>query len=138
MKWIMQIFMGLQVFFYRMSGGKMGGKMGAGNILLLESVGRKSGKARTNPVMYVRDGGSYVVIASAGGGPTNPGWYYNLKAVKYTTIQVMSEKLQVSVEEADPERRKRIWAQVVSAMPQFKDYESRTTRTIPVLILTPR
>jgi len=138
MKYMMQFFTALHVFFYRLSGGKFGGRMGAGNILLLDSIGRKSGKARTTPVMYIQEGTSYVVAASAGGGPVNPGWYHNLRTAGSTTIQVMGNKMTASVVEADPVRRDQLWAKIVAAMPQFKGYETRTTRKIPLLILTPR
>ena len=137
MKVFMQLFMALHVFFYRLTGGKIGGKFGAGQVLLLDSVGRKSKKSRTNPVMYVRDGANYVVTASTGGGPVNPGWYYNLIASPHTRIQVMGQKLDVSVEEAKGDKRDQLWAKLITEQPQFKGYETRTTRKIPLLILKP-
>jgi F420H(2)-dependent quinone reductase len=137
MKSIMELFTMLHVFFYRLSGGVIGGQMGPGHILLIDSVGRKTGKPRTNPVMYIRDGDRYVVAASAGGGPSNPGWYYNLRAVSHTIIQVKDQKIPVSVEEAEPGKREILWAQLVTEQPQFKNYETRTTRKIPMFIFKP-
>ena len=136
MKIFMQIWMAIHVFLYRVTGGKIGGKMG-GDVLLLDTVGRKSGKQRTNPVMFFRDGGAYVITASAGGAPANPGWYYNLRAHPKTTIQVMGQRIHVTASEADQGERKRLWAKLVSLSPQFKGYETKTPRKIPMLLLKP-
>jgi deazaflavin-dependent oxidoreductase (nitroreductase family) len=137
MKVMMQLFIGFAVFLYRLTGGIVGGKMGSGNVLLLDSVGRKSGKARTTPVMYIRDGNNYVVTASAGGAPVNPGWYYNLTASPHTRIQVMGQKIDVSVEEAKGDKREQLWSKLIAENPQFKGYETKTTRKIPMLVLKP-
>jgi len=136
MKIFMQMWMAIHVFIYRLTNGKIGGRMGS-EVLLLDTVGRKSGKQRTNPVMFFQDGSAYVITASAGGGPANPGWYYNLQAHPQTTIQVMGQRIHVAASEADPVERERLWAKLVSQSPQFKRYETRTTRKIPMLILKP-
>ena len=136
MKIMMQMWMAIHVFIYRLTGGKIGGKMG-GEVLLLDTVGRKSGKQRTNPVMFFRDGGAYVITASAGGAPSNPGWYFNLRAHPQTTIQVMGKRIPVTVSEAEQGERARLWAKLVSLSPQFKGYETRTPRKIPMLLLKP-
>jgi deazaflavin-dependent oxidoreductase (nitroreductase family) len=133
----MNLFTAIHVFLYRLTGGMIGGKFGPGQVLLLDSVGKKTGKRRTNPVMYFRDGNNYVVTASAGGAVHNPGWYHNLKANPRTTIQVMGQKMTVTVEEALAQKREALWAQLVAQQAQFKGYESRTTRKIPMLILKP-
>lgn len=133
----MNLFTSFHVFLYRLTGGKIGGKFGPGQVLLLDSMGRKTGKVRTNPLMYIRDGNNYVVTASAGGAVRNPGWYHNLKANPRTTIQVMDQKMTVTVEEALAEKREALWAQLTTQQPQFKGYESKTTRKIPILILKP-
>ena len=138
MKVFMQLFTAIHVFIYRLSGGRLGGKMGTGQVLLLDSIGRKSKKARTNPVMFIRDKSNYVVTASAGGRPSNPGWYYNLVANPSTRIQVMGQVLDVAVEEARGEKREQLWAQLTRQQPNFKAYETRTTRKIPMLILKPK
>jgi F420H(2)-dependent quinone reductase len=137
MKIFMQIGMAIHIFLYRLTGGKFGGKMGGNEVLLLNAVGRKSGKQRTNPVMFIRDGGAYVITASAGGAPSNPDWYYNLRAHPQTTIQVMEQRINVTASEADPSERERLWAKLISQSPQFKGYETKTTRKIPMVILYP-
>ena len=136
MKILMQLWMAIHVFLYRRTGGKIGGKMG-GDVLLLDTVGRKSGKPRTNPVMFFRDGSAYVITASAGGAPANPGWYYNLRAHPQTTIDVMDQHIHVTASEADQGEHDRLWAKLVSLNPQFKGYETKTTRKIPMLLLKP-
>ncbi len=137
MKFLMQLFLNFHVFIYRLTGGKVMGSFGANPILLLDMVGRKTGKKRTTPLMYIRDGNNYVITASAGGADINPAWYYNLKGNPETTIQVLGNKINVIAQEASPDKRKRLWTQLTSLAPQFKQYEKKTKRTIPMFILRP-
>lgn len=134
---IFKLFMALQIFFYRLTNGKVMGSLNGMPLLLLDTVGRKSGKQRTNPLMFIRDGDNYVITASAGGAEKNPGWFYNLRANPKTTIQVMDRKLPVTAIEASPAERARLWASLVAQAPQFKGYETRTRRIIPMMILEP-
>jgi len=106
-------------------------------LLLLTHTGAKTGKRRTNPLAYFRDGDRYVIIASKGGAPTNPGWYYNLLANPRATIEVGNERLEVTAEPAGPPERERLWAMVIERTPAFKEYEKKTRRTILLVILTP-
>ncbi len=106
-------------------------------LLLLTHTGAKTGKRRTNPLAYFRDGDRYVVVASKGGAPTNPDWYRNLLAHPRATIEVGTERLEVSAEPADPAERQRLWALVTGRNPSFKEYQKKTRRTIPLVILTP-
>ena len=106
-------------------------------LLLLTHIGAKTGKRRTNPLAYFRDGERYVVVASKGGAPTNPDWYYNLLANPRATIEVGNERLEVTAEMAGPAERERLWAKVIERNPAFKEYEKKTRRTIPLVILTP-
>ena len=106
-------------------------------LLLLTHIGAKTGKQRTNPLAYFRDGDRYIVVASKGGAPTNPDWYYNLLANPRATIEVGNERLEVTAEPAGPAERGRLWAMVIERNPAFKDYEKKTRRTIPLMILTP-
>jgi deazaflavin-dependent oxidoreductase (nitroreductase family) len=137
MKFFFQLFMSLHVFIYRLTKGKVMSSMNGMPILLLDSVGRKSGKRRTNPLMFIRDGDSFVITASAGGAERNPGWYYNLRATPKTTIQVKDQIIPVTAVEAAPDERSRLWTKLVTEAPQFKGYESSTKRTIPMMILRP-
>ena len=106
-------------------------------LLLLTHTGAKTGKLRTNPLAYFRDGDRYIVVASKGGAPTNPDWYYNLLANPQATIEVGSEQLEVTVEPAGPAEREHLWAMVIERNPAFQEYEKKTRRTIPLVILTP-
>ena len=106
-------------------------------LLLLTHTGAKTGKLRTNPLAYFRDGDRYIVVASKGGAPTNPDWYYNLLANPRTTIEVGNERIEVTVEPAGPAERERLWAMVIERNPAFQEYEKKTRRTIPLVILMP-
>ncbi|MGZ8631280.1 MAG: nitroreductase family deazaflavin-dependent oxidoreductase [Actinomycetota bacterium] len=106
-------------------------------LLLLTHRGAKTGSARTNPLAYFRDGDDYVVVASKGGAPTNPDWYHNLLAHPDATIEVGTDELAVTARPADEQERVRLWAMITSTNPAFAEYEGKTARTIPVLILTP-
>jgi F420H(2)-dependent quinone reductase len=137
MKIIAQVGMAIWAFIYRLTGGAVMGSMGSTSLLLLDTVGRKSGKRRTVPLMYIVDDDRYVITASAGGAAANPGWYYNLRANPQTTIQVKDKKLAITAVEATPEERRRLWARLIAQAPQFKGYETKTRRVIPMMILKP-
>ena len=108
-------------------------------LMLLTTVGARSGEERITPVMYHRDGDRYVVIASKGGAPDHPGWYHNLKANPVARVEVGAEtgteKFEVRAREAEGEERDRIYADRVAVAPGFGEYERNTSRRIPVMIL---
>ena len=106
-------------------------------LLLLTHRGAKTGTERTNPVAYFRDGEDYLIVASKGGAPTNPDWYHNLIANPDAKVEVGTESFAVTARLADGEERSRFWKQITTANPAFAAYEDKTTRTIPVVILTP-
>jgi deazaflavin-dependent oxidoreductase (nitroreductase family) len=121
---------------FRTNSGKVGGPFAGRTLLLLHTVGAKSGQERINPVAYVKDGDRYVVIASKGGAPTNPDWYYNLVAHPVITVEVGTEKFQVRAEVADEPERSRLYEKMVEVMPGFAEYRKKTSRAIPVITLT--
>lgn len=126
------------VALYRASGGRLGGQLRKGApVLLLTTTGRKTGRQRTTPLLYVEEADRYVVVASAGGAPSHPAWYLNLRSNPTATIQVGSRKLAVTAETAGPEERARLWPRLTQMWPQYDDYEAKTRREIPVVILTP-
>jgi deazaflavin-dependent oxidoreductase (nitroreductase family) len=127
----------IHVFIYRLTGGRLGSEMRGFNVLLLNSVGRKSGQTRTNPLGYFVDGGNYIVIASNAGFDTHPAWYHNLKANPHTTIQVKSQIIKVKAETANSTERQRLWAELMKIAPGYADYEKQTKREIPVVVLRP-
>lgn len=122
---------------FRANGGKVGGGFAGRDLLLLHTIGAKSGQERVNPVAYVRDGERLVVIASKGGAPTNPSWYYNILAHPLLSVEVGSEQFQVRATVAEEPERTRLYDKMVAVMPAFAEYRVKTTRAIPVIILTP-
>jgi deazaflavin-dependent oxidoreductase (nitroreductase family) len=108
-------------------------------LMLLTTVGARSGEERISPVMYHRDGERYVVVASKGGAPDNPGWYRNLKANPAARVEVGAETgtetFEVRAREAEGDERDRIYAERVAIAPGFGEYERQTSRKIPVMIL---
>src|SRR5512133_2477959 len=122
---------------FRANAGKVGGNFAGRTLLLLHTIGAKSGEERINPTAYVKDGDRYVVIASKGGAPTNPDWYYNLLANPLVTMEVGTEKIKARAEVASEPERTRLYEKMVEMMPGFADYRQKTTRQIPVITLTP-
>ncbi len=121
---------------FRANGGKVGGPFAGKDLLLLHTTGAKSGQERVNPVAYIKDGDRLAVIASKGGAPTNPGWYYNIVANPLVSVEVGTEQFQVRATIAAEPERTRLYDQMVTVMPGFADYKLKTTRIIPVIILT--
>jgi deazaflavin-dependent oxidoreductase (nitroreductase family) len=109
------------------------------HLMLLTTVGARSGNDRISPVMYHRDGERYIVVASKGGAPENPDWYNNLKANPVARVEVGTatgtEKFEVRASEAKGEERDRLYAERVAIAPGFGEYERKTSRKIPVMIL---
>ena len=122
---------------FRASGGKVGGGFDGAPLLLLHSTGARTGQERVNPVVYLADDGRYVVFGSKAGADTNPDWYHNLLANPKTTIEVGTETASVTASLAEGEERQRLWEAQKAAMPAFEDYEHKTSRPIPVIILDP-
>jgi deazaflavin-dependent oxidoreductase (nitroreductase family) len=106
--------------------------------LILHTTGRKSGRTRKSPLIYGRDGDRYVVVASKGGAPENPGWYENLLAHPDVKIQVLDKVIPVHAHTATAEEKKRVWPIMTAEWPDYDDYQAGTKRDIPVVLLTPR
>ena len=123
---------------FRANDGKIGGQFEGAPLLLLHSTGAKSGQERVNPMMYLAVGDGYAVFASKAGADTNPDWFHNLRAHPQARIEVGSETLDVTARVLDPEEREPIWAEQKQRYPGFADYETKTDRVIPVVMLDPR
>lgn len=121
---------------FRANQGKVGGQYANRPLLLLTTTGAKSGKTYTNPLAYTKDGNRFVVIASFGGGPKNPSWYHNLVAHPEVTVEVGSERFQARATVATGEERQRLYDRQAEQMPAFAEYQKKTTRQIPVIVLT--
>jgi deazaflavin-dependent oxidoreductase (nitroreductase family) len=122
---------------FRANGGRVGGPFEGTSLLLLHHTGAKSGKSRINPLAYDRDGDRYVIFASKAGAPTNPDWYHNLKAHPEVTIEIGTEEIDVVASEAVGEERERLFRSQAARSPAFAEYQAKTERAIPVIILTP-
>lgn len=123
---------------FRANEGKVGGNFAGKPLLLLHTTGAKSGEERVNPVAYTKDGDKLVVIASKGGAPTHPDWYHNIVAHPEVTVEVGTEKIEATASIANEPERRRLYDEMIKIMPGFADYEKKTTRSIPVIVLTPR
>jgi deazaflavin-dependent oxidoreductase (nitroreductase family) len=121
---------------FRANGGEVGGRFAGRTLLLLHTTGAKSQQPRINPVACVKDGDQFVIAASKGGAPTNPDWYYNLVAHPDVTVEVGTEQIHVHATVAAEPDRTRLYQQMVAMMPGFAEYEQKTTRSIPVIVLT--
>lgn len=117
--------------------GRVGGMFEQMPLLLLHHTGARSGKARINPLAYQADDGRYVIFASKAGAPTNPDWYYNLKANPNVTIEVGPDTIGVLASEATGAERERLYRTQAERMPMFAEYAQKTARAIPVIVLTP-
>ena len=122
---------------FRANGGRVGGPFEGLPLLLLHHTGARSGAERVNPLAYARDGERYVVFASKAGAPENPAWYWNLRANPEAEIEVGTERLAVRAEDAQGQERERLYAEQAARVPQFAEYERKTDRAIPVVVLTP-
>jgi deazaflavin-dependent oxidoreductase (nitroreductase family) len=122
---------------FRANSGKVGGYFAGKSLLLLHSTGARTGKERVNPVAYVRDRDRLVIIASKGGAPTNPDWYYNIVANPLVSVEVGTDRFQARAAVTSEPERSRLYRKMVKMMPSFAEYEEKTTRVIPVITLTP-
>lgn len=123
---------------YRETAGEQGYHWHGTTILLLTTRGRTSGESRTTPLIHRADGDRWVVVASKGGAPANPSWFENLQANPDATIQVLGEKVPVRATTAEGEERSRLWALMTEVWPAYDDYQAKTDREIPVVVLTRR
>jgi deazaflavin-dependent oxidoreductase (nitroreductase family) len=123
---------------FRANGGKVGGVWEGRPLLLLTTTGAKSGQRRTTPVMYLADGDRLLVFATKAGAPTNPAWYHNLIAYPEVTVEVGTETYEATATSLTGDERDRLYAKQASLYPQFGEYQSRATRTIPVIALERR
>jgi deazaflavin-dependent oxidoreductase (nitroreductase family) len=127
------LIMNAYIALYRLTGGRFGGQ----NIVLLTTIGKKSGLPRTKPLFHIRDGGSYIVVASAGGSDKNPAWYANLTANPKVTLEDHGHTIAGVASTVSAEERPRLWQLIVAKNPNFRGYQKRTTRVIPVVRIQP-
>ncbi|HEX7521672.1 MAG TPA: nitroreductase family deazaflavin-dependent oxidoreductase [Acidimicrobiia bacterium] len=132
----MKVFTRFHNFWYKVLGGRVVGRWGKAPMLLLTTTGRKTGKARTTPLLYLPDGDDLVVVASWGGDDRHPLWYLNLQAEPHVEVQVGSEKQARVARTATKAEKARIWPELVAVYKQYDDYQKRTEREIPLVMLS--
>jgi deazaflavin-dependent oxidoreductase (nitroreductase family) len=120
---------------FRANGGKISGQFAGRPLLLLTTIGARSGQPRIAPLAYTTDGDHLVIIASKGGAPTNPDWYHNLLANPTVTVEVGSESFQAQAAVPSGQERERLFTQMAEQMPGFAEYQRNTSRQIPVVVL---
>jgi deazaflavin-dependent oxidoreductase (nitroreductase family) len=135
---LLELFWKIHPALYRWTGGRIGGSMMNLPVLLLTTKGRRSGEPRTRALMYLPKGDGFVVIASYLGEPRHPDWWLNLRADPRASIQVGGQRLDVAAREADGEERTRLWQEIVARQADYAEYQRRTDRRIPVVVLAPR
>jgi deazaflavin-dependent oxidoreductase (nitroreductase family) len=123
---------------YRETNGERGYHWRGTTILLLSTTGRTSAELRTTPLIHRTDGERWVIVASKGGAPANPSWYENLRANPEATIEVLGEEIPVRATTAQGDERARLWSLMCEVWPAYADYQAKTDREIPVVMLTRR
>jgi len=126
-----------QVDLYERSGGTQGTDMNGMPVIILTSLGARSGKVRKTPLMRVEHDGQYAVVASLGGAPQHPVWYYNLIANPHVELQDGPVRQDYQAREVQGAERDTWWDRAVAAYPDYAEYQKKTSRTIPVFVLTP-
>ena len=139
MNWdVLNRLIGVHTAAYRLTGGIVGHHIPfVPPMLLLDHVGAKSGRRRTSPLVYVEDGDNLALVASKGGHPRHPAWYHNLRANPETTAWWKGEKRRVQARDATGAERDRLWRMMAEAYPEYENYQRRTDRQIPVVVLEP-
>jgi len=133
--WVVPAVAALHRFLYRATGGRIGARAGSTTMLLLTTRGRRSGRLRETPLLYVEDGRRWVVVASNGGREREPAWWLNLKAEPRATVRVGRERHEVRARPATGEETRRLWPRLMDSYEFFDDYQGRTQREIPVVVL---
>lgn len=135
---VIRVMSALNVWAYRASGGRIGGRFLRGApVCLLTTTGRKSGQPRTAPLIYLADGPNVVLVASKGGMAKNPLWYGNLVAHPACTVEIGRERRSMRARTASAAEKHALWPRLVAVYRDYDDYQARTTRDIPVVILEP-
>jgi len=138
-KFVLRSFSALNTWIYRLSGGRWLGRVPSGApVCLLTTRGRKSGQFRTVPLLFLAEGDDLIVVASQGGAPQHPGWYFNLVADPQAEVQVGRRHFPVAARTVTAETKAALWPRLVTLYPPYETYQRRTTRSIPVVRLSPR
>lgn len=127
----------LFVSLYRLSNGRVGGHMAGLQVLLLTTIGRKSGVERTTPLGYFIQDGNYIITASNAGSDANPAWFHNLRANPRVKLEIQDQHFEAVAEVAPQEKRTPLWSKLISLSPYYANYTKKTNREIPMVVLHP-
>jgi len=125
------------VALYRLTHGKFGGRVQGLQVLLLTTIGRKTGEKRTTSLGYFMDDSNYIITASNAGRDTHPAWFHNLRANPHVRIEIKDRQMEAEAEVAPPKKRSSLWSQLISLSPAYANYAKKTRREIPLVILRP-
>jgi len=125
----------LHVSLYKLTGGRVGGSVFGAPVLLLSTVGRRTGRKRTTPLLYIQDGDNLVVVASNGGREKNPAWFMNIKQDPRTEVQIRGPRTVMRAEQANRDEKQRLWPLLTKMYGRYDEYRAKTKREIPVVIL---
>ena len=134
-RWLLALITRVQRFLYLRTGGVIGARIFGVTMLLLTTVGRRSGAPRTTPLLYIEDGERLVVIGSNAGDDRHPAWWLNLQAQPRARVQIRKQRFDVVARRADPAETERLWPRLVAAYTHFDRYREKTQRDIPVILL---
>ena len=134
----MNLFTAIHVFFYRISDGNIGGRFRGAPVALLTTTGSKTGKKRTTPVLYIDENKNMVLVASNGGRPKDPMWCSNLRKNPDVEVQLKKEMRKMRARKASPDEKFRLWPLLTKMYPTYDNYQKKTNREIPVVILESR
>lgn len=133
-KFLIKLFMSFNTWLIHVSGGRLGTQMGGQTVLILHTIGRKSGEPRAVPISYFANGEQYFILGSNWAQEKNASWYYNLKANPRAKLEVKGQEIQVLAHEADGEEYARLWNLAVKRYPFYVDYQKKVTRRIPIMV----
>jgi deazaflavin-dependent oxidoreductase (nitroreductase family) len=136
-RWLLALITTVHRALYRWTGGRIGLRAGRAHMLLLETVGRRSGQTRVTPLLFVEDGASYVIVASNAGDDRYPAWLLNLRDRPETQVQVGEKHVRVRAREASAAESERLWPKLLDSYRYYRDYRTRTQRPIPIVLLEP-
>jgi deazaflavin-dependent oxidoreductase (nitroreductase family) len=136
-RWLLALITVVHRALYRATGGRIGARARGAQMLLLTTLGRRSGQRRVTPLLYVEDGERFVVVASNAGDDRHPGWLLNLRKQPAVEIQIGSQHIRVQAHEANDAESERLWPKLLSSYEHFRDYRTHTQRHIPVVVLEP-
>lgn len=136
-RWLLALVTAVHRTLYRVTNGRIGARTGKVDVLLLETVGRRTGRRRSTPLLYVRDGANWVVVASNAGDDREPAWWLNLKTRPDARIQVRDQHHAIRARRATGDEGERLWPRLVAAYQGYDAYRERTRREIPIVVLEP-